>query len=71
MVTEKLLQYAFPASHKLPFFAFEYCEQYPENGWSVYEPIAELKRQVMLGGKGTTDIMFMIYRSIVDPQESC
>lgn len=45
MVTEKLLQYAFPASHKLPFFAFEYCEQYPENGWSVYEPIAELKRQ--------------------------
>ncbi|KAK8733388.1 hypothetical protein OTU49_006613, partial [Cherax quadricarinatus] len=47
MVTEKLLQYAFPASHKLPFFAFEYCEQYPENGWSVYEPIAELKRQVL------------------------
>lgn len=46
MVTEKLLQYAFPASHKLPFFAFEYCEQYPENGWTVYEPIAELKRQV-------------------------
>ncbi|XP_071533581.1 phosphatidylinositol-3,5-bisphosphate 3-phosphatase MTMR2 isoform X2 [Panulirus ornatus] len=45
MVTEKLLQHAFPASHKLPFFAFEYCEQYPENGWSVYEPIAELKRQ--------------------------
>ncbi|XP_063868325.1 myotubularin-related protein 2-like isoform X5 [Scylla paramamosain] len=45
MVTEKLLHYAFPASHKLPFFAFGYCEQYPENGWSVYEPIAELKRQ--------------------------
>lgn len=51
MVTEKLLQYAFPASHKLPFFAFEYCEQYPENGWSVYEPIAELKRQVMMEGR--------------------
>lgn len=46
MVTEKLLQYAFPASHKLPFFAFEYCETYPENGWSVYEPVAELRRQV-------------------------
>ncbi|XP_064104713.1 myotubularin-related protein 2-like isoform X2 [Macrobrachium nipponense] len=45
MVTEKLLQHAFPASHKLPFFAFEYCEQYPENGWTLYEPIAELKRQ--------------------------
>ncbi|XP_045123138.1 myotubularin-related protein 2-like isoform X3 [Portunus trituberculatus] len=45
MVTEKLLQYAFPASHKLPFFAFGYNEQYQERGWSVYEPIAELKRQ--------------------------
>ncbi|KAK4296338.1 hypothetical protein Pmani_031156 [Petrolisthes manimaculis] len=45
MVTEKLLQYAFPASHKLPFFSFEYCETYPENGWSVYEPVAELRRQ--------------------------
>ncbi|KAK7069417.1 Myotubularin-related protein 2, partial [Halocaridina rubra] len=45
MVTDKLLHYAFPASYKLPFFAFEYSEQYPENGWTVYEPIAELKRQ--------------------------
>ncbi|XP_076066338.1 phosphatidylinositol-3-phosphate phosphatase isoform X2 [Oratosquilla oratoria] len=44
-VTEKLLQYAFPASHKIPFFGFEYCEAYQENGWTIYEPIAELKRQ--------------------------
>lgn len=46
-VAEKLQQYAFPASHKFPFFAFEYKEQFVENGWNLYEPIAELKRQVI------------------------
>ncbi|PNF22377.1 Myotubularin-related protein 2 [Cryptotermes secundus] len=43
-VFEKLQQYAFPLSHKLPLFAFEYSETFPENGWSVHEPVAELKR---------------------------
>ncbi|CAG5078719.1 Similar to MTMR2: Myotubularin-related protein 2 (Gallus gallus) [Cotesia congregata] len=43
-VFEKLHQYSFPLSHKLPLFAFEYSETFPENGWAVYEPIAELKR---------------------------
>ncbi|KAJ4441683.1 Myotubularin- protein 2, partial [Periplaneta americana] len=43
-VFEKLQQYAFPLSHKLPLFAFEYSETFPENGWTVHEPIAELKR---------------------------
>ncbi|KAK0160024.1 hypothetical protein PV328_007471 [Microctonus aethiopoides] len=43
-VFEKLQQYSFPLSHKLPLFAFEYSEQFSENGWTVYEPIAELKR---------------------------
>ncbi|XP_063973236.1 myotubularin-related protein 2 isoform X3 [Diachasmimorpha longicaudata] len=43
-VFEKLQQYSFPLSHKLPLFAFEYFETFPENGWTVYEPIAELKR---------------------------
>ena len=45
-VFEKLQQYAFPLSHKLPLFAFECAESFTENGWSVYEPIAELKRMV-------------------------
>lgn len=45
-VFEKLQQYSFPLSHKLPLFAFEYSETFPENGWNVYEPIAELKRMV-------------------------
>ncbi|XP_044727687.1 myotubularin-related protein 2 isoform X2 [Chrysoperla carnea] len=43
-VFEKLQQFAFPLSHKLPLFAYEYNEQFPESGWNVYEPIAELKR---------------------------
>lgn len=43
-VFEKLQQRAFPLSHRLPLFAFEYAERFPENGWTVYEPIAELKR---------------------------
>ncbi|XP_074604434.1 phosphatidylinositol-3-phosphate phosphatase [Brevipalpus obovatus] len=43
----KLCQYAFPVSNKLPLFAFAYKEggaNFPVNGWSVYEPIAEYKR---------------------------
>ncbi|XP_051167075.1 myotubularin-related protein 2 isoform X2 [Leptopilina boulardi] len=43
-VFEKLQQYSFPVSKKMPLFAFEYSETFPENGWHVYEPIAELKR---------------------------
>lgn len=43
-VFEKLQQFAFPLSHKIKLFAFEYAETFPENGWNVYEPIAELKR---------------------------
>lgn len=45
-VFEKLQQYAFPLSHSIPMFAFEYTETFPENGWNVYEPMAELKRMV-------------------------
>ena len=43
----KLCQYAFPVSNKLPLFAFIYKTAgatFPFNGWSVYEPIAEYKR---------------------------
>lgn len=45
-VFERLQQYAFPLSHKSKLFAFDYKERFNENGWSVYEPIAELKRMV-------------------------
>ncbi|XP_014231544.1 myotubularin-related protein 2 isoform X2 [Trichogramma pretiosum] len=43
-VFEKLQQYSFPLSHNEPLFAFQYSETFSENGWNVYEPIAELKR---------------------------
>lgn len=43
---EDLQQLAFPISKKLLPFAFSYSEQFPEYGWSVYEPIQELKRLV-------------------------
>lgn len=45
-VFEKLQQYAFPLSHNIPLFSFEYTETFSENGWNVYEPMAELKRMV-------------------------
>ncbi|CAJ0921526.1 unnamed protein product [Ranitomeya imitator] len=44
-VFESLLGYAFPLSHELPLFAFEYRETFSENGWKVYDPITEYKRQ--------------------------
>ena len=29
-----------------PIFAFEYGQVFPENGWKVYDALAEYKRQV-------------------------
>lgn len=45
-IFEKLQQLAFPLSHRQPLFAFSYSESFPEDGWHVYEPIAEMKRMV-------------------------
>ncbi|XP_062868259.1 myotubularin-related protein 1b isoform X2 [Trichomycterus rosablanca] len=44
-IFEMLSKYAFPLSHDLPFFAFKYREKFPEDGWKVYDPVAEYKRQ--------------------------
>ncbi|KAM9451217.1 myotubularin-related protein 1b isoform 1-T1 [Clarias gariepinus] len=44
-IFEMLSKYAFPLSHDLPFFAFKYLEKFPEDGWKVYDPVAEYKRQ--------------------------
>ncbi|XP_050293945.1 myotubularin-related protein 2 [Anthonomus grandis grandis] len=43
-VFEKLQTFAFPLSFNLKLFGFAYQEAFSENGWAVYEPIAELKR---------------------------
>uniref|UniRef100_A0A9J8BFH2 phosphatidylinositol-3,5-bisphosphate 3-phosphatase n=1 Tax=Cyprinus carpio carpio TaxID=630221 RepID=A0A9J8BFH2_CYPCA len=44
-VFETLSKYAFPLSHNLPLFAFKYRETFPEDGWKIYDPVAEYKRQ--------------------------
>ncbi|KAH0630836.1 hypothetical protein JD844_004126 [Phrynosoma platyrhinos] len=44
-IFQNLITRAFPLSHGLPFFAFNYKEKFPTNGWKVYDPIAEYKRQ--------------------------
>ncbi|KAF6104955.1 myotubularin related protein 2 [Phyllostomus discolor] len=44
-IFENLMKYAFPVSNNLPLFAFEYKEIFPENGWKVYDPVLEYRRQ--------------------------
>ncbi|XP_029463597.1 myotubularin [Rhinatrema bivittatum] len=45
-IFDVLTKHAFPLSHGLPlFFAFGNEEKFPENGWTVYEPMAEYMRQ--------------------------
>lgn len=40
----KLQTFAFPLAHELKLFAFHYSEKMNEDGWIVYEPIAEFRR---------------------------
>ncbi|XP_018607730.2 myotubularin-like isoform X1 [Scleropages formosus] len=40
-----LFRYAFPLSHGLQLFAFLSQEKYQENGWTVYNPVQEFRRQ--------------------------
>uniref|UniRef100_A0A3B4TLY9 phosphatidylinositol-3,5-bisphosphate 3-phosphatase n=1 Tax=Seriola dumerili TaxID=41447 RepID=A0A3B4TLY9_SERDU len=44
-VVQALAKHAFPLSHSLPLFAFLYKEQFPVDGWKVYDPAAEYRRQ--------------------------
>lgn len=45
-IFEKIQQYAFPITNKMNIFAYEFKGTYDgENGWKVYDPIAEYKRQ--------------------------
>lgn len=43
-VFDKLQMFAFPVSYSKQFFAFSHKETFAEDGWSVYEPVAELRR---------------------------
>lgn len=44
-IFDTLTKYAFPLSNNLPFFAFEYREVFQDNGWKVFDPISEYRRQ--------------------------
>ncbi|XP_061213980.1 myotubularin-related protein 1 isoform X1 [Neopsephotus bourkii] len=44
-IFENLVTRAFPVSNGLPLFAFSYKEKFAVNGWKVYDPIVEYKRQ--------------------------
>lgn len=44
-IFDKLHKLAFPLSHSLPLFAFEYGGHFAANGWAVYDPLAEYRRQ--------------------------
>ncbi|XP_058147398.1 phosphatidylinositol-3-phosphate phosphatase MTMR1 isoform X4 [Dasypus novemcinctus] len=44
-IFENLNKHAFPLSNGQTLFAFNYKEKFPINGWKVYDPIAEYKRQ--------------------------
>uniref|UniRef100_A0A4X2KYU5 Phosphatidylinositol-3,5-bisphosphate 3-phosphatase MTMR2 n=1 Tax=Vombatus ursinus TaxID=29139 RepID=A0A4X2KYU5_VOMUR len=46
-IFENLMKYAFPVSNNLPLFAFEYKEVFSENGWKLYDPFLEYRRQVL------------------------
>ncbi|CAG9110478.1 unnamed protein product [Plutella xylostella] len=63
-IFEKLQQLAFPLSHRQPLFAFSYSESFPEDGWQVYDPVAELRRM------GVNNDMWRITR-INDKYEVC
>jgi myotubularin-related protein 1/2 len=40
----KLQNFAFPLAHNEQLFSFYYNEKMTEDGWNVYEPIAEFRR---------------------------
>ncbi|KAM8752815.1 phosphatidylinositol-3-phosphate phosphatase MTMR1 isoform 6-T6 [Rhynchonycteris naso] len=44
-IFENLKKYAFPISSGQTLFAFNYKEKFSVNGWKVYDPVAEYKRQ--------------------------
>ncbi|XP_032186948.1 myotubularin-related protein 1 isoform X9 [Mustela erminea] len=44
-IFENLNKLAFPLSNGQTLFAFSYKEKFPMNGWKVYDPVSEYKRQ--------------------------
>ena len=44
MIYLQLRLHSFPLSYSLPLFAYLYKDRYAVDGWSVYNPVNELKR---------------------------
>ncbi|KAM9833880.1 myotubularin-related protein 1a isoform 1-T1 [Syngnathus typhle] len=44
-IAKMLASRAFPLSHQLTLFAFRYEQRFHSDGWKVYEPLAEFRRQ--------------------------
>ncbi|XP_005991906.1 myotubularin-related protein 1 isoform X1 [Latimeria chalumnae] len=44
-IFENLTKHAFPLSSGLPLFAYNYKEKFSVEGWKVYDPVTEYKRQ--------------------------
>ncbi|XP_007452179.1 PREDICTED: myotubularin-related protein 1 isoform X1 [Lipotes vexillifer] len=44
-IFENLNKHAFPLSNGQTLFAFNYKEKFPVNGWKIYDPVSEYKRQ--------------------------
>uniref|UniRef100_A0A665ULG2 Myotubularin n=1 Tax=Echeneis naucrates TaxID=173247 RepID=A0A665ULG2_ECHNA len=50
-IFELLFRHAFPVSHGLPLFAYVSQEKYGDNGWNIYKPIEEFRRQGLPNNK--------------------
>uniref|UniRef100_A0A8C5E9X6 Myotubularin n=1 Tax=Gouania willdenowi TaxID=441366 RepID=A0A8C5E9X6_GOUWI len=50
-IFELLFKYAFPLSHGLPLFAYVTQEKYAENGWKIFKPMEEFRRQGLPNNK--------------------
>uniref|UniRef100_G3N6P8 Myotubularin n=1 Tax=Gasterosteus aculeatus aculeatus TaxID=481459 RepID=G3N6P8_GASAC len=50
-IFELLFKHAFPLSHGLPLFAYMSQEKYGENGWNIYKPMDEFRRQGLPNSK--------------------
>ncbi|XP_073654868.1 phosphatidylinositol-3-phosphate phosphatase MTMR1 isoform X1 [Tursiops truncatus] len=44
-IFDNLNKHAFPLSNGQTLFAFNYKEKFPVNGWKIYDPVSEYKRQ--------------------------
>ncbi|KAG7218444.1 hypothetical protein INR49_020369, partial [Caranx melampygus] len=50
-IFELLFRHAFPLSHSLPLFSYVSQEKYGDNGWNIYKPIEEFRRQGLPNNK--------------------